>query len=185
MKFSQRIEAEEKVVKIKSAINKGYTTNLQVKYSKPLSKSSDYAKEGQTLFFPDEISIEKGTVQEKEIEGTNATFDTFLVADGDKDGTMRYLTFSKLYRSVTDTNGNEVSPLTMLKEYNKGKEESEQIEESDLVYTLWNEVLIPNLIFDKLQSRSVKWLKTNTVECHSQSTGNTYTTDVNLIVFND
>lgn len=184
MNFEARIEAEKAVIAKKQLINPEYISNLNIKYAKPISKSSDYAKVGQTLFFDKVVSPENGTVQELSIDG-GVTFDSFLVAEGSENGTMKYLTFSKLYRSVTDSDGKEVSPVTLLKEYNKGKEKDDKVDEKNLVYTLWNEKLIPELIFKELEGKKVKWLDTKEVTCINNTTKEPYVTEVNLIAFVD
>lgn len=185
MNFSQRIEAEKAVVARKQLLDPEYISRLEIKYSKPLSKSSDYARTGQTLFFPQEISPENGTVQELSID-SGVTFDAFLVAEGDNDGAMKYLTFSKLSRSATDIDGNEITPITLMEEYNKSQtKKTDKIKEENLVYTLWNKVLIPELIFQELQGRKIKWLDTKEVVCINNSTKEQYVSEVNLIAFVD
>lgn len=184
MNFNSRIEAEKAVIAKKQLINPEYISNLNIKYAKPISKSSDYAKQGQTLFFPSSVTPDEGTVQELSIDG-GVTFDAFLVAEGSENGTMKYLTFSKLYRSVTNSDGEEVSPITLLEKYNKGKKKDDKVSEDKLVYTLWNEKLIPELIFKELSGKKVEWLLSEEVTCMNNTTKEPYVTEVNLIAFVD
>lgn len=183
MDFSQRLKKEVAIVNSKLEMDKDYVKKLKIRYAKPTSSSKDYAEVGQTLEFPTSIDPSKGTVQMLTIDGTDVSFDVFLVKDV-KTNTMKYLTFSKLYRSVVDAVGNEVSPVTMLKEYNK-ENKDKPIEEDKLAYTLWNKMFVPEDFFKAVEGKTVEWLDTKEVECVSKSTGETYTTEVSLIVFKD